>query len=406
MPKRKKSSTIEEQGVRVRIFRRGDMYWLDARVKRKRGQAGAPDVARKRVSADTTDRTTAEHHARDLAREVARQSLFGIRPDTLTLSQVFDAYALHKGQALKGQWKRSAESRRRLFIGAWGDVPVAAISQTSVDTFSASRRREWFEKQGKALRDGALDCDFRWLSSVFNWALKHKLADGKRLLSNNPLHDCKWPREKNVRRPVASHERYLRTIERADEIDPKGRLRAVVALARYTGRRESAILALRAGDVLFSRDQLVAALATAGMDVGLAEHMPHGGIRWSDESDKQGILHITPIAPEIRAELERYLSANLRVGSLPLFPADENPQESLPRSTATKWLVRAERLAELPKLTGGIYHPYRRLWATERQHLSDVAVAAGGGWKSTKTLKVYQQIDPASVLAAVVNGGR
>ena len=35
--------------------------------------------------------------------------------------------------------------------------------------------------------------------------------------------------------------------------------------------------------------------------------------------------------------------------------------------------------------------------------LSDVAVAAGGGWKSTKTLKIYQQIDPASVLAAVVN---
>jgi hypothetical protein len=32
-----------------------------------------------------------------------------------------------------------------------------------------------------------------------------------------------------------------------------------------------------------------------------------------------------------------------------------------------------------------------------------VSVAAGGGWKSTKTLKIYQQIDPAAVLGAVVN---
>jgi hypothetical protein len=65
--------------------------------------------------------------------------------------------------------------------------------------------------------------------------------------------------------------------------------------------------------------------------------------------------------------------------------------------------MRAERLAELPKLAGGVWHPYRRLWATERQHLSDVAVAAAGGWKSTKTLKIYQQVEPAGVLAAVVN---
>jgi hypothetical protein len=66
-------------------------------------------------------------------------------------------------------------------------------------------------------------------------------------------------------------------------------------------------------------------------------------------------------------------------------------------------LVRAERLAKLPKLLGGVWHPYRRLFATERQSLSDVSVAAAGGWRPTKTLKIYQQIDPVLVLAAVVN---
>jgi hypothetical protein len=71
---------------------------------------------------------------------------------------------------------------------------------------------------------------------------------------------------------------------------------------------------------------------------------------------------------------------------------------------AARWLVRAKKLAEVSKLTGGIFHPYRRLWASERKHLSDIDVARAGGWKSTKTLATYQQSDPAAVLTAVVNG--
>src|SRR6478672_5829345 len=36
--------------------------------------------------------------------------------------------------------------------------------------------------------------------------------------------------------------------------------------------------------------------------------------------------------------------------------------------------------AELPKLKGGVWHPYRRKWATVRKHLSLADVAAAGGW--------------------------
>ena len=50
------------------------------------------------------------------------------------------------------------------------------------------------------------------------------------------------PKEKNVRRPVASHDRYVKTLAKADEVDPKGRLRCMLALARFTGRREHADL--------------------------------------------------------------------------------------------------------------------------------------------------------------------
>jgi hypothetical protein len=399
--KRKKSSAIEESGVRVRIFRRGVHFWLDVRY----------DDKRSRVSAGTEDREVAESNARALAKEIATQQLLGVSSDNLTLGQLFAAYDQNKGYGLEGQWKRAIETRRKLFLTAWGEsTPVTAISQTSVDAYSAARRKRFAEKlvdgKPRVLRDGALDCDFRWLSSVFNWGTRHKLPNGKRLLTHNPLHDCKWPREKNIRRPIASHDRFLRTLEKADRVDPRGRLRAILSLARYTGRRESAIIELRASDILLSRERLATELAAAGMDERLVDHMPHGAIRWSAESDKQGVLHITPISTDVRTELERYFAANPRgLSDVPLFPSVEHSDQPLSRSVATKWLVKAEKLAELPKLTGGIYHPYRRLWATERKNLPDVDVAAAGGWTGVKAMRLaYQQSTPTGVLAAVLNG--
>ena len=67
--------------------------------------------------------------------------------------------------------------------------------------------------------------------------------------------------------------------------------------------------------------------------------------------------------------------------------------------------MKAEKLAELPKLAGGRWHPYRRLWATERKTLPDADVAAAGGWRDTRALKMsYQQADPITVLRVVEAG--
>jgi hypothetical protein len=67
-----------------------------------------------------------------------------------------------------------------------------------------------------------------------------------------------------------------------------------------------------------------------------------------------------------------------------------------------KWLRIAERRAGLPKLVGGLWHPYRRKWATERKHHSVVDVAAAGGWKDTQTLLTcYQQPDAEAMLAVM-----
>ena len=62
----------------------------------------------------------------------------------------------------------------------------------------------------------------------------------------------------------------------------------------------------------------------------------------------------------------------------------------------------AEEKVELPKSEGGLWHPYRRKWATERKYLPLKDVAAAGGWRDTETLLTsYQQPDDETLLAVM-----
>ena len=290
---------------------------------------------------------------------------------------------------------------------------VSDIGQSQVDRYSSLRRAGELSpfdpadaenrkgKKPRKVRDGTLAGDFRWLSSVFNFARRFKV-NGRRLLRENPLHDVTWPREKNPRRPVASHQRFTKTLEHVDEVDPEGRLRAIVSLARYTGRRADAICSLLVPDLLRDLDHVRAALAAAGMDERLAEHMPHGAILWQGDHDKMGMLFISPLSAPARATLDEYLLRTPRLGAVPLFPSPKDPSKPIRLDRIQKWLVRSEQVAGLPKLQGGRLHPYRRLWASERKHMPDVDVAAAGGWRDTRALKLsYQQADPATVLEVV-----
>jgi integrase len=163
---------------------------------------------------------------------------------------------------------------------------------------------------------------------------------------------------------------------------------------------------LRASDLLFSEERIRAALAAEGMDERIADSMPHGAILWAAQHDKEGLLFITPISPEARAELDAYLRRRPRLGDVPLFPAPRDESKAIRRETAAAWLLKAEKLAKVPKLTGGVFHPFRRLFASERRHLPDLDVAAAAGWKDPQTMKrSYQQADAAGVLSAVRNTG-
>ena len=134
--------------------------------------------------------------------------------------------------------------------------------------------------------------------------------------------------------------------------------------------------------------------------------MPHGAIRWSDETDKEGFLFIAPLSEQAREEIDLYLRKNPRVGDVPLFPAARNGLKAIRRDVAARWLIKAEEKAKLPKLKRGVYHPYRRLWASERKALPSKDVAHAGGWKDIETmLGSYVQSDPVTVLRVVENTG-
>lgn len=64
----------------------------------------------------------------------------------------------------------------------------------------------------------------------------------------------------------------------------------------------------------------------------------------------------------------------------------------------------APQRAEWPKLQRGVFHPYRRLWASETKALPSKDVAHAGGWKDMETmLGSYVQSDAETVLRVVEN---
>ncbi|MEQ9570166.1 MAG: tyrosine-type recombinase/integrase [Longimicrobiales bacterium] len=393
---------VEVAGQVVTVYERAnsDALWYSATV----------DGKRVRRSLKTSDRETAVKRAKAIAKRLAEAVLTGRDLRTLTLAEVFGHYFRRKAPTLTDRWRSAAETRRDLFLGAWGrEKPVGDIGQSDIDRFRDLRRSGVLRPENsrtKGVRDGTIEADLRWLSTVFRWARGVKV-NGNPMIPANPLEGLKRPEPKNVRRPVASHDRYLRTMEQADQVDPEGRLRCMLALARFTGRRESSICQLRADDVLRTPEAVRRALAAMGLDESAAEHFPRGGIRWRAETDKQGYHAVTPLSAPAREALDTYLEQNPRLGAVPLFSAPKDPSAPIRKDTAGNWLMRSERLAGLPKLAGGRWHPYRRLFATELRALPVHDVAAAGGWRSVETVqRIYQRAEAKGVLEAIEAAGR
>ncbi|MSR21834.1 MAG: hypothetical protein EXR91_12825 [Gemmatimonadetes bacterium] len=320
----------------------------------------------------------------------------------VALGDVLRLYLGRKSDILSPAWLRASKTRRDLFEAAWGAGKlVDDITESDIDDFTRLRRRGVLG--ANPVKDGTIEADLRWLNTVFRWARGHKI-NRRPLIAGNPLDGIKRPKEQkeNIRRPASTHERYLATLEKADEVDPRQRLRCMLVLARYTGHRLSAIRQLRVSDILRTRKHVEAAIAALGEDLGWVDQYPNGGIRWRGQFDKVGVTTITPIPQAARDQLIAYVDGSARVGEAWLFPSPVDDTKPVRKELASDWLARAEKLAELPKISGGLWHPYRRLWANERKHLPTQDVAFGGGWHDTSALTtIYQRADAEGVRRVV-----
>jgi integrase len=194
------------------------------------------------------------------------------------------------------------------------------------------------------------------------------------------------PVEKNPRRPVETYDRFLKLMEVAGEVD--WRLPCALSLAESTGQRISSILRLQRRDIDLERE-------------------PHGWIRFRAENQKTGVEHSIPLTPDCAALLKQHLR---RLPDSPLawlFPGERRPEHPVDGSKIGKLLRQVYARAGLKPLRGGLWHPWRRKWATERKHMPLKDVAKAGGWKDPNTLLIcYQQPDDETMTRVVLEPGK
>ena len=161
-----------------------------------------------------------------------------------------------------------------------------------------------------------------------------------------------------------------------------------LVLVEATGRRISAVLGLRWRDLD----------ARAGSWIARA-------IIWEKATDKRRKERHTPLTPELAAKIAEFrarLGAEKASEDAFVFAKVRNPDEPYSDDHLGDKLVEAEVRAGLPKLEGGIWHPYRRKWATERKHLPPSDVMAAGGWDDLNTFMVCYTAPDRKTMAAVL----
>lgn len=243
-------------------------------------------------------------------------------------------------------------------------------------------------------RARSAEADLVLLHAMLNWATTVCGGDGKPWLTHNPLKGVERQPEKNPWRPVTCEERYVATrqaiqrrIARTANGTPEQlrwiRLELALVLAETTGRRLGAIRQLRWEDIDYARS----------------------AITWRADGDKMGVLWTVDMPTRLVSELKQFQARLAGVGGW-VFPAERLPDQPMDRWLFERWLLVAESDAKLPKLVGGVWHPYRRKWAMERKQWPIRDVAAVGGWKSHRSLlECYAQADRETMLG-VANESR
>jgi integrase len=377
------------RGTRVRLFqkrRNGTFYravWVLGRGR---------DIG----CLHTQDREEADRSGRQLLAALLSGETKPAGSGAVALKALWERFKQEAPNFLDNHPRTRAEAEARAkvliaFLGEDSDVRhLTAHDQAAYTTKRLAGGIRYAEGQKtQKVRARSVEADLVLLHAMLSWATTIRVPGGGRLLEHNPLTGVRRVRELNPERPVATWERFqatrlaMQARGAAAESENEGtrwtRIELALVLAEATGRRLGSIRQLRWEDINFQQ-------AT---------------IRWRAEADKKRREWVIPIPPPLLNELKQFRG---KLGAVAgwLFAAERNPDQPMDRHLFDKWLSVAESAAKLPKLEGGLWHPYRRKWATERKGHSLKDVAAAGGWHDTETLlKCYQQPDNETLLAVM-----
>lgn len=215
--------------------------------------------------------------------------------------------------------------------------------------------------------------DVRFLKAVLRW------ASGEGLIERNPIADVPAPRNVNPKQPVATMDRFERVRPHCT-----GLFGPFLSLVEALGWRVTALRSIRASD----------------LDLSARPASPHGRILKRAESDKRGVEMWVPLSPDARAAVDEALRLSGVAGEAFVFTTTGGEK---PWSQKWAWdqLQRSEKVAGVEHLEHGAFHPYRRKWVRERNHLPRADVAAAGGWLSVQTLAIYDGASEDTLLAVV-----
>ena len=382
--------SLGNRATRIRLFqkRSGGMFyravWISGRGIDKR-------------CLGTLERDKAERLGKELLAALLREEDIA-GSGSLPLGELWQRY---KNECVaftscNQRYRLELEAHATVLLAFFGaECDVTDLTESDQIAFAGKRRaggiRLSVKKQTRPVRMRTVQGDVDLLHAMLRWACTVRIGRGARLLDRNPLDGARRPRRENPRRPVASWQRFERTraaiVELTDAAKNDAerkkwlRLEMALVLVEATGRRVGSVRQLQWADLDFERDT----------------------VRWRAEADKKRKDWEVPLTPALREELRAFrVKLGGTFGGL-LFPSPSDSSAPVRRDVLDHWLRAAEKKAKLPKLDGGLWHPYRRAWATSRKHLPAVDVAAAGGWSDVATLlRCYQRPDDDTMLRVMV----
>lgn len=376
-PKAKALHTVGTYGCRVAVMRRSE-HTLELRY-RKRGVPTSKALQH-------NDLKLAKQQAQQLSLALAnaralQQGGAEAIQNSLTVAQLLARYQLEVSDHKKSQSPTEDKRRRRLWVTFLGARRLAkTVGPSDVRAFIAARAKGAIVVKDIALtkkpKPRTIDADVVYLQSAYNWAYREA-----RLLTEEVLRGSIRPQVSEQMRPMATHERAAKLLEHAHTVHS---LFPLLMICVYClGWRISAICGLRREDIN----------RTPTKDVA-----PHGWIRKDWRRDKEDVGAWVPMPKAVRDAID---AAGI-IGTGWVFTAVKDPKKCWSRSYARDLLERAEKLAKLEPLEGGDFHPYRRLWATDRKHFPIGDVANAGNWKDLRSPQRYTLADPRTTSAVML----